>query len=234
MKPGGSVKHNSTNERKHRTRPLTLHVGEVHGLVDQDKLERKSGSKLKMHRVRRSDRGKSSSLLPEMLKKKVEEINPDNIVLQVGTSSVERPLNPSPADAEYYKQEVIVSACNVFTAASQALNNNSSRTAILMKLPIRSKDSSQKASLSHLYNKTIMDLHKKSKVAERICVIEDRYYKPEVTSDLAAALVSLLHPRELKKDAWNPVIATRRRRVSNEQSTPFTISTHNRFEQLGN
>ena len=146
--------------------------------------------KIKTKTINRDERGKSSSLLPEFISKKVDELKPDCVIFQTGASAVLRPSDPNSIEAEYFKQEVIVSANNIYNAASRALNNPSTK-AVIMKLPIRKKDPSFKKSLSNLFNNTLIDLHKESRFREKIAVIEDKYFRNEVTADLAKLITTM-------------------------------------------
>ena len=232
-------------EIKSKSKPFILHIGDTRGLIDKNVFEKKSEVKIKTKTINRDERGKSSSLLPEFISKKGDELKPDCVIFQTGASAVLRPSDPNSIEAEYFKQEVIVSANNIYNAASRALNNPSTK-AVIMKLPIRKKDPSFKKSLSNLFNNTLIDLHKESRFREKIAVIEDKYFRNEVTADLAKLITTMFPCKSSEKvnvtsnshkednSNWQTVKEGKSLPHRTKTTTPFTIPTNNRFRPLGN
>ena len=170
-----------------------------------------------------------------MIEKNISVSNPDCVILQTGSSSIERPNDANPIEVEYFKQQTIVAANNVFTAALRVVND--SRKVILMKLPVRKKDSALKTTLSKLFNETISNLKKDASRCEQITILEDRYYKQEVTTDIANAVKSLFKGGDdvIKREQSGWKTLKSGSKVSERQSTRgFILPTKNRFEQLGN
>ena len=106
-----------------------------------------------------------------------------------------------------------------------------------MKLPIRKKDSSLKTMLSTQYNETITNLIKERSLSDRVILLEDKYYKREVTSDLIRTIAPYIQGdsnRDKAKSEWKTV-EVGRGSSRNLVSTPtFVLPTKNRFNQLGN
>ena len=221
--------------RRSGSKPFVLHFGDTSGLIDKDVFESKTNARIKSQKITRTDRGKSSSLLPEMIESKVARFSPDCVILQTGASSVERPVGASPSEIEYFKQQTIISANNIFTPASRV--TNASRKVVLMKLPIRKKDSLLKTTLSRLFNETIINLKNSASHCDQLILLEDRYYKRQVTSDLIGTITQVVHEdAKLRKEEeeWNTAKSGRKVSKPVRSSQSFILPTMNRFEHLGN
>ena len=256
--PVQSTPEDAPNKEKRQCtpQPTILHIGDARKVVDYDALSNATSKNTEFKKISRQKAGKCSEFLPEIVTDVISESKPQCLILQSGYWSVNKEADiKSSSDFELCKQQTIIAANNVFCSASRALNDEKTdvKHVIIMKLPLR-KLPPNALYLSRLYNETLLNLHLKSPLQKKMSVLNDRYYKTDVTTDLVQRIATLF-PNDAKStkqtnatntssqrhNHWSQPKPGRgfqrrnsRRLLKVSSTNEFIMPTSNRFETQGN
>ena len=175
---------------KDASKPKTLYVGDsISGNVDIDTLEKATRTKFITAKAYSSTHGTVSNVakhaprfpqanFSSVVHEKLQTEEFDNLIIQAGSVDITNlKTNVEPAkNAEYFKQEAVMSAKNLFSVCESAVEGNPNlKKVVLMKQtprydPVTVDPCSMKPVLSELFNSTLVECWMSSKVKDKIFI----------------------------------------------------------------